>query len=75
MTALCTTSSLGNDLQVLGQGSVPYRGEGQHSDVIGLVWSQTLDSDEVGAAHHLLLPLRNAVQTDLRNYSMFLTAA
>lgn len=56
-----TTSSLGYDLQVLGQGSVSHRGEGQHSDVVGLVRSQTLDSDEVGATHHLLLPLRNTL--------------
>ena len=53
------TSSLGYNLQVLGQGPVSYRGEGQHSDVISLVRSQTLDGDEVGAAHHLLLPLHN----------------
>lgn len=51
------TSCLRYNLQVLGQRSVPDRGEGQHSDVVGLVWRQTLDGDEVGAAHHLLLPL------------------
>lgn len=58
------TSSLGYNLQVLGKGSVSYRGEGQHSNVISLVGSQTLDGDEAGAAHHLLLPLHDTSTQD-----------
>lgn len=56
---LFLTSSFGYDLQVLGEGSISYGGEGQNPDVVGLIWSQTLDGDEVGTAHHLLLPLCN----------------
>lgn len=55
----CLTSSLGYNLQVRGQRSISDRGESQHSDVISLVRSQTLDGDEAGAAHHLLLPLHD----------------
>lgn len=58
--SLSLTSSFGDNLQVLGQGPISYRGERQHSDVISLVRSQTLDGDEVGTAHHLLLPLHDA---------------
>ena len=56
------TSSLGYDLQVLGQGPVPYRGEGQDSDVVRLVGGQALDGDEVCTANYLLLPLGKYAQ-------------
>lgn len=50
------TSGLGDDLKVGGQRAVSDRRERQDFDVVGLVGDQTLDGDEVGAPHDLLLP-------------------
>lgn len=50
------TSGLGDDLKVGGQRSVSDGRVRQHFDVVGLVGDQTLDGDEVGPPHDLLLP-------------------